>query len=476
MAVGGDRGHRSTRSRGTDTTEYSRADPPPERARTLCCPQCTAGAGQPSSCVACFGPGRPARRGRNVRRNAGGPPSRGVRQTGPVMELRRARVATFAFFVLNGFLVGMWVVHIPAIQGRTGVGTTELGWLLLLLGLGALGGMQVGGRLVDRYGSSVVVLYAGALLSLTVVGPAFATSPLTLGPALVVFGLANGLLDVSMNTHAVEVERHYERPIMGAFHAYYSVGGLVAALIGGPLIAAGVPLAATLGGAAALGLVSTAACRTAVLAPEQPRTPSPPDAPRTRSQSWSRRVLGLGLLAFALMLAEGVANDWSTVHLHESLGTSEASAAWAYGLFSAAMTVGRLLTDRIVARIGSVAFVRAGALVAAVGLAVAAVAPGMVVALVGWTVFGLGLSGCVPQFFSAAGNLDRDASGTNLARVAGLGYLGLLAGPAVIGLLTHWVDLPTAFWLPVAGCVLSGALAARLLRGRTAVGRPSGDG
>ena len=54
-------------------------------------------------------------------------------------------------------------------------------------------------------------------------------------------------------------------------------------------------------------------------------------------------------------------------------------------------------------------------------------------ALAGWALFGLGLSGCVPQLFSAAGHADPAAAGTNVARVAGLGYLGMLSGPAAIG-------------------------------------------
>jgi hypothetical protein len=39
----------------------------------------------------------------------------------------------------------------------------------------------------------------------------------------------------------------------------------------------------------------------------------------------------------------------------------------------------------------------------------------------------------VPQVFSAARNLDPIQAGRALARVAGLGYLGFLTGPVLIG-------------------------------------------
>ncbi|WP_368773893.1 MFS transporter, partial [Streptomyces sp. WAC07061] len=177
----------------------------------------------------------------------------------------------------------------------------------------------------------------------------------------------------------------------------------------------------------------------------------------------SPRVRTLAVLAFLLMLCEGVANDWSALHLEDSLGAPAATAALAYGAFATAMTAGRFLADRVAARTGPVAVLRYGAALAAAGLALAVAAPGVPAALAGWTLFGAGLSGCVPQLFSAAGHTDPEAAGANVARVAGLGYLGMLAGPAVIGPLTRLVPLGPALLLPVACCAFA-ALAAGALR------------
>jgi MFS family permease len=127
------------------------------------------------------------------------------------------------------------------------------------------------------------------------------------------------------------------------------------------------------------------------------------------------------------------------------------------------MTIGRLLADRVSARFGSAAVLRYGAGLGAIGLAVVALAPGLATALIGWAIFGLGLSGCVPQLFSAAGHSDPAAAGTNVSRVAGLGYIGMLAGPAVIGWLTRLTALNYTFLLPALMLVVA-ALAAAILR------------
>ncbi|GAA3624592.1 MFS transporter [Streptomyces fenghuangensis] len=396
-------------------------------------------------------------------------------------KLRLARLATFAYFGLNGFLMGMWVVHIPVVEDRAGISHAVLGWLLLLLGGGAFAGMRLTGPLADRFGARAVVPVSAVLCSASLVLPGLAEGAWTLGAALLVFGFGNGCLDVAMNTHAVQVERGYRRPVMSAFHAVFSVGGVLAALVGARTLSWDWSAAATLAGMGAAGLLFAVLAAPALLRPE-PAGPGGPAAEERKAAAGARRgtparIWALAALALMLMLAEGVANDWSVLALQDVLGAPAATAALAYGAFATAMTVGRLLTDRVAARFGPVAIVRYGALLAALGLSAVVVSPWIPLALAGWTVFGLGLSGCVPQLFSAAGHADPDAAGANVSRVAGLGYLGMLAGPAVIGPLTHLVPLNVAFLLPVALCAVAAGAAGILRaepRAATGVGKPAG--
>lgn len=371
--------------------------------------------------------------------------------------LRGARVATLVFFALNGFLMGMWIVHIPVVERHTGIGHATLGWLLLLLGGGAFGGMQLVGPLADRFGARRVTWAGSVMCSAALALPGLAGGAVPLGGALLALGVGNGVLDVGMNTHAVQVERLYGRPVMSAFHAMYSIGGLGAALAGAAALDLGWGAAPTLAGTAVSGLVVTAAATPALLRPGQ--VPAEPAVASVAGRPVSRRVWALAGLAVMLMLCEGVANDWSALDLRDVLDAPESVAALAYGGFAAAMTVGRLLSDRIAARFGPVAIVRNGTAVAVAGLAVVALSPVAVSALAGWTLFGAGMAGCVPQVFSAAGHADPAAAGTNVSRVAGFGYLGMLAGPAVIGPLTRLMPLNLTFFLPVGLCLAACAAA-----------------
>ncbi len=364
---------------------------------------------------------------------------------------RAARIATWTYFGLNGFAVGMWVVHIPNIEHATKITHSTLGLLLLALGGAAFLGMQVAGPLVDRLGQRRLVPAAGVLLGLALVWPGLAHNWWTLGLALMALGFANGSIDVGMNAQAVVVERGYPRPIMAAFHAMWSIGGAFAALIGAATLRADVPTEVTLGLAGVVCVVvSLVASRYLIEA-----TTEEHEEQEDRAKPPAKLVWALGGLAFGLMLAEGVANDWAALQFRDILGTSVSPAAYAYGAFAVAMTVGRFLTDRVAAVVGPAAIVRYGAAMAAVGLTIVIVVPWVPVALFGWALFGLGLAGGVPQLFTAAGNLDPRAAGALMARVVGLGYVGLLAGPALIGGLAHWMPLNIAFILPVVLCVLT---------------------
>jgi predicted MFS family arabinose efflux permease len=376
---------------------------------------------------------------------------------------RAARLATFVYFALDGALIGMWVVQIPAIEQRVGISHETLGTLLVLLGLGSVLGMQVAGRLADCLGTRVVVPAAGAFIGATVVLPGLARDPWALAGALLVFGFANGCLDVGMNAHAVHVERAYNRPIMSAFHAMWSIGGGVAAIVGAAAATVGLSPAATLGLAGAVAITAALVSARNLLPGVPVAEPAIASTSGTQRAPHRRRAASgiwiLATLALMLMLCEGAANDWSALYLKDVLGVAASTAALGYATFAATMTIGRLLADRVAARFGPVAIVRYGSAVAAVGITIVAIAPGLWVALAGWALFGIGLSGCIPQLFSSAGHADPAAAGTNVSRVAGLGYLGMLAGPAVIGWMTNLVALNHAFLLLTVLCLIAAAIA-----------------
>jgi MFS family permease len=391
--------------------------------------------------------------------------------------LGRQRVALSAIFTVHGFLFASWAVRVPAIKAQTGATTGALGLALLGLSAGAVATMLMAGALCRRLGARQVTVPACGLLSLTLVLPSLAHSAVTLGLALLVFGAMYGCLNVAMNSVAVDLVAALRRPVMPGFHAAWSFGGLAGAGLGGLLAPHLSPLR-HLALAAACGVVVTvAAGRTLLAVPAgspSPSTPSPstpsPSAPQPSAPQpgvpqpgvpepgvsqpcvpepgvsqpgalrLGRLVGVLGLIALCAAYDEGAIGDWGALHMKQDLGASAALAAAGYAVFALAEACGRLSGTALLERHGRTKVLVTGGLTACGGMLIAALAPTIWLALLGFAATGLGLANLFPTAVARAGLL---AGSSGVALASTLGYGGFLLGPPCIGFLAREFGLRT---------------------------------
>ncbi|SCK04999.1 MFS transporter [Streptomyces sp. AmelKG-E11A] len=354
------------------------------------------------------------------------------------------------FFALDGFIFAGWIVRIPAIKEQTGTTASTLGLALLGVSAGAVITMMLTGRLCRRFGSLRVSIACAALMSLSVILPPLTRSALSLGLVLLLFGAAYGSMSVALNSAAVNVVNAIRRPVMPAFHAAYSLGGMLGAGLGG-LVAGQLSPTRHLLGLAVIGLVVTAVAARPLLrhgipdpVPEGPVTPADAPArkaahrmePRTR-----RLVLVFGVIALCTAYGEGALADWGALHLEETLAAHPGVAAAGYSCFALTMTIGRFSGTTLLERLGRTRTLVAGGATAAVGMLVAALAPTLWLALAGFAVTGLGLANIFPVAVERAGAL---AGPNGIAAASTLGYGGLLLAPPAIGFMADWYSLPTA--------------------------------
>ncbi len=368
--------------------------------------------------------------------------ARGIEET---MAPRRARIAVACVFFANGAGLASWVPHIPMVQAKLGLGPSVLGLALLAMAVGALIGIPLSGRATARLGSRTVVAASALLFFAALPFPVVAPSLAHLVVGLFVLGAGNGALDVSMNAQAVAVEQHGTRPIMSSLHGMWSLGGLSGAGAAALALGAGMaPLHHVALATLVLG-TTTALALTQLLPPVA-------DA-RTEDRRFvrpTRAMLSLGVVAFLALLAEGAMGDWSAVYLQHTLGTTSATAALGYAAFSLTMAAGRFLGDPLVGRFGDERVVRSCAAGAALGLGAALVMAHPIAAIAGFATVGFGIANVIPIVFRAASALRGVAASEGIAAVGTFGYVGLLAGPPVIGFAAEALTLPVALGLVVA--------------------------
>jgi MFS family permease len=240
-----------------------------------------------------------------------------------------------------------------------------------------------------------------------------------------------------MNVHAVKVEQAAAEPLMSGFHGMYSLGGLIGAAGGAALLSSGLETttAATVAAlAAAVLLVLTA--------PGLLRSTPALTAPLLAIPRGI--VILVSVLAFIAFLTEGAILDWSALLLTGSFGVPAAQAGIGYALFSVAMTSGRLTGDFVVKRLGQRKTLLCGGLVVTAGFALLLL-PLVWIASCGFLLIGLGAANLVPILFSSAGRQNAMSPALAVASITTLGYAGVLAGPAAIGLIASQTGLRAAF-------------------------------
>jgi predicted MFS family arabinose efflux permease len=345
-----------------------------------------------------------------------------------------------AAFLGNGAVLAGWVPQIPQVKARLALADGELGLSLFGSAAGGILALPLSAWAVGHLGSRTVTFVTGFLYCLMLPLLPHAWSWWSVSLLLVLFGGCHGAMDVAMNAQAVAVETARRRPSMSSFHACYSLGNFASAGIGGLLLGAGLGA-----GWVVLAIALAVAAGFALMLPGLlPGAGGGRGADKPPPRRWRRPsgiLLALGALCFAVLLGEEAMQDWSTVFLRFERGQAPALAAWGYTAFAAAMAAGRLLGDRLVERLGAVALVRAGALLAAAGLAGALLAPWAAATIAGFAAVGFGIANVVPLLFGAAGRVNPARSGDGIATVAVAGYAAFLGGPLLIGFVADHLSL-----------------------------------
>ncbi|WP_067832929.1 MFS transporter [Actinomadura kijaniata] len=357
---------------------------------------------------------------------------------------RAARRAVATVFFLNGAVFSSWVPRIPEVKDALGLGDGALGAALLGPALGAVAAMSAAGALVSRHGSRPVVRAALAAFCAVPVLIGLAPTWAALLAALTLWGAAMGTLDVAMNSAGMAVQTRYPRPIMSGLHGCFSLGALVGAGTGAFAAHLRLPVPWHLLAAGAAALVLGAVATRALLPAGDDALHTGPAFARP-----TRPLMLLAALAFAGLLAEGAAADWSALYLRDTLGAGAGTGGAGYAAFTLAMTVGRLAGDRLVAAYGPVRVVRRLAALAATGFTAALLVAEIPAALAGLALLGLGLACVVPIIFTAAGR-SAGGPGPAIAAVSSCGYLGFIAGPPLIGMAAEVIGLGGALGLVAA--------------------------
>jgi MFS family permease len=364
-------------------------------------------------------------------------------------------------FVVFGAFAGAWAIAVIDVQHAFGLSDAELGGLLALGIVLAAALNAVGGALTDRWGSSVALTRSLAVWSALLLGVAAAP---VLGVFAVVFTLTiatGGFVDVVMNVIAAAALS--ERPgHLVRFHGLFNLGALLGAAATGTVLELDLSWRAVWVGIAVAGFLLALVSRSATL----------PSAPRVEHPSLLRALAGLrheGLVILALVFAasamvEGGIATWGVLYLRGHLHVGVVVGVSAYVVGQGLATVTRMGAGPAIGTLGIRRGVALGGALAAVGIALEALTDSATVGVIGLALACVGITVVWPLLIADVNNEARHPA-LAIGGVTAAGYLGMVAGPPIVGVLSGVFDLATGLMFLAAAAVFVAVTPAHVRRG-----------
>ncbi|WP_426062407.1 MFS transporter [Flavobacterium sp. DSP2-3-1] len=369
-----------------------------------------------------------------------------------VSYLNRIRWAVSMFYFGMGLCFATWASRIPDIKTDLHLSEGDLGSILFALPLGQLVIMPFSGKLVTRFGSHRILIFALLLyvFSMTNLGLAAAAWQLSLG--LFVFGIFGNLSNIAVNTQGVYTEVLFKKTIMSSFHGMWSFAGFTGALIGlGMLAFKLTPYIHFVIVAGIVFLMMVFNYKFLIKAKETIKAEkkklfSKPDS----------ALIWLGIIGFCCMASEGVMFDWSGVYFKDVIKAPGPLVILGYTSFMIMMAGGRFLGDGLIRKFGRKTVLQISGIMISAGLFTAVFFPFVIPATIAFMFVGLGVSTIVPTVYSVAGKNPNVSPSVALTTVSSVSFLGFLMGPPIIGYIAELSSLRFSFaFIGIFGILIS---------------------
>ena len=353
--------------------------------------------------------------------------------------------ACWIFASLN-IITGTWVLYIPMIKAKLQLDDAQLGVALFCFALGVMCLLPFVPKILKKTGLGRTSILALAIFATAYLLPFYASSYTLLCVVLFFVGAFSGLTDIAMNALVSEIENSEGKSFMSAAHGFFSLGGVIGAGIGSLLITwmASPPLHMLI--AIAFVLISNV-----FFVKEYYSIHGTHENKEKASLVFNKLkpLFWLAAIALIIMGSEGAIEHWSKLFLLEvSLVESDQLAGLGFVIFSVFMTIGRFFGDGISDRFGSINTVLYGILIATFGFTLlVSTYQIMYLTFIGFALVGMGFSVVIPELFRLAGNSKTVSSSLGITFVSGLGFVGFLSAPVVLGFVSNYAGLRSSFML-----------------------------
>jgi FHS family glucose/mannose:H+ symporter-like MFS transporter len=354
-----------------------------------------------------------------------------------------ACAGTFVF----GIALAMLGAILPALFDKIGFDKAAAGNLFVFATGGMLAMTLLFGPLVDRFGFKPLLIVSALLVAAAFTLLMKATTYGLIVVAAVLMGFGGGGLNGGTNALANDIHEPAARgSALNVLGVFLGVGALTIPLLIGSLL-----LLLGLSNILFLAVVMSLVPLVYFALLTFPRAKQAEGFPLAEAAAVARDPLlwMCGLLLFFESANEATVAGWVSTFAQESIGATPSAAALILAGYWAMLMVGRIVASRAVGVIGSMRLVLWSTLLALGAAALVRFASSSAMATAGVVVLGFGFAAIVPTIMSVLGTAFAKFSGTVFGVAFGVGIVGGMLAPWLVGRIAQASGIREGFALPV---------------------------
>lgn len=361
---------------------------------------------------------------------------------------------SWVFSSIN-ILIGTWILYIPFIKLKFNLNDAQIGFALFFSALGLLISIPFVPKINRKIGVGKSTKTGIIFLAIVYNFPLIATDYFLLCGALFLIGLFSGFTSISLNALTSQIEKTTRQHFMSAAHGFFSLGGFIGAGIGSIYISHfSNPKIHMLG-------ISVFVILTSLLLSKNYEEVKGLEKEKSKKNvSFFKNIkplLAISIIAFIILFNEGAVEHWSNLFLFEVVNVSQSEAGLGFIIFSLTMTIGRFLGDGFSQKIGSKKIILFATFVTLIAYFFI-ITSNFYLSVLGFGILGFGLSVIVPEIYRIAGNNKEIETSLAISIVSGIGFVGFLVGPVLLGAISNFSNLVMsyvflAFLISIAFCI-----------------------
>jgi len=361
--------------------------------------------------------------------------------------LIKQRIGLSSFFFLAGLTFASWTSRIPNLKIALDLNEAELGTVLLAMPVSSFLGLGLAGWLIEKYESRWPLFWSFIFLCFCIILIGNADTVFSFTISIFLFALANRILNIAINTQAINQQNLYPKKLNGSFHGLWSVGGIAGVGLTTVMVANDIGISTHFYFISTAVFLSTLAMFNILLKNDKNKSAS--------KIIWKKPdpiILILGLIILLSATVEGGMFDWSGIYFKDVVNVEVFTMG--YFIFMTCMAISRFTSDWFIHKLGMQQMFILSALAIAFGICLAVAFPVFPIAMIGFSLVGIGTASVIPMTLTLTGNSTKYSPGIAISLVSTFAMIGVLMAPPLIGFLAHILGLRISFIFLIIAALL----------------------